>query len=193
MDINIEHRSPPDFELQQAFLVYKSTSDSRVVVTRNQIKDHRVLPGGFVEPPEFIANRHKYWIQPGDVYRDNKTYVFMTPPRRVTQHFSGGAGRKVKVWSETERHPQYMWAVQDGNLYVWRFRKHKDDYMLLSPRLWNVSENGHVCAGTMPKPDITKGRKAMEDFWESAFSHALTQTHNWKGRLSTWLASRSKQ
>lgn len=185
MDLQVEHRNLPDLNLEQAFLVYQASKGGEALVTQHRVKDHRVLPGGFVEPPAFIPQPHAYWFQPGDVYRDNRTYVFITPAVRRRVYYAKGVVDKTS--GRREHHPQYMWAVRDGSLHVWRFRRHGNDYILLSPRLWNVNEVGSVCLGTVPPPKLSEGRKAMEDFWESAFSHPLAHKHEWKGRLSEWL------
>jgi len=184
MDVTIEANDPPELELQQAYLVYGS-GQGHSLVTHHRVQDNRVLPGRMVERPAFIGNRHSYWFQAGDIYRSHKVYIFTTPAQVKVQHFSSNR----RVWSEEERHPQYMWAVGDGNLHVWRFRRYKDDYILLSPRLWNVSDNGSVCTGSMPKPKLSDGRKAMEDFWGSAFSHSASTNNKYKQRLSKWIAN----
>jgi len=188
MDINIGHQELPEFTLGQAFLVYKAPDTREVLVTKHRVENHRILPGAYVEPPAFIENKHAYWLQPGDVYRDNRTYVFTTPPKKQTLVYTGTFAKGVRPHLNG-RVPQYMWALREGSLHVWRFRRHKDDYILLSPRLWNVSDDGSVCIGSMPRPKLRDGRKVVDDFWGSAFSHPSTHKHEWKGRLSTWLKS----
>ena len=186
MDIEVDCRESPDLELTTAFLVYRA--GQQCVVTRHRVRGQRVLPGNFVEPPEFIGGRHRtHWFQEGDVYRDNKVYVFRTPACRRKVYYAKNVEGVTS--GRLEYHPQYLWAVGDGSLHVWRYSLRNGEYYLRPPQLWNVSEGGHVCTGSMPRPKLADGRKAMEDFWGSAFSHPVPNTNKWKGRLSEWVKS----
>jgi PRTRC genetic system protein B len=176
------------FELREALLVYGDRQ--RSFVTRHHVTLHKDGPPtlepaqpltlGFVESlVRSLWGGSSAEVLPENVLaRGDRLIVWWTPACRRRMFYHDAEQKAAAFNGRTFPQPPLVWRVDDRSLKIRALRENKrpcaSTKLAVAP-FWNLSDDGHVCTGTMRCPDSAAVASIPEwerGFYESAFTHA---------------------
>jgi PRTRC genetic system protein B len=176
------------FELREALLVYGDRQKS--FVTRHEValqKDapHTLGPAqpltiAFVESlVRSLRGSCATEVLPENILaKGDRMIVWWTPPQRRQMFYESSEGKAAALNGRTFPQPPMVWRVDGGDLMIRALTEDKRPQtttkLAVAP-LWNLSDNGRVCTGSMRRPDSASVAAIPEwerGFYESAFTHA---------------------
>ena len=188
MQVQISIGENHRFELREALLVYGDRQ--RNFVTRHQVTLHKDGPPtldpaqplslGFLESlVRLLAGRSTAEVLPENVLaKGDRMIVWWTAARRRQMFYENSECRGRELNGRTFPQPALVWRVDNGDLKIRALAENRrpaaTTTLAVAP-FWNLSDDGRVCTGTMPRPDSARAASIPEwerGFYESAFTHA---------------------
>lgn len=188
MQIHISIGENHRFELREALLVYGDRQQS--FVTRHQVVLHKDGPPtleaaqpltlGFVESlVRSLWGGSSAEVLPENVLaKGDRMIVWWTPACRRRMFYENAEKKAVALNGCAFPQPPLVWRVDDRGLKIRALRENRrpgaSTALAVAP-FWNLSEDGHVCTGTMRCPNNASVASMPEwerGFYESAFTHA---------------------
>jgi PRTRC genetic system protein B len=166
MEVHISIGENHRFELREALLVYGDRQ--RSFVTRHRVTLHKDGPPT-LEPAQpltlgFVESlvRSLWGGSSADVLPENvvakggRLIVWWTQACRRRMFYENAEQKATALDGHTFPQPPLVWRVDDGGLRIRALRENKrpgaSTTLAVAP-FWNLSDNGHVCTGTMRCPD----------------------------------------
>jgi PRTRC genetic system protein B len=188
MQIHISVGENHRFELREALLVYGDRQKS--FVTRHEVALQKDAPPtlGPAQPltTAFVESlvRSLSGSSEGEVLPENvlakgdRMIAWWTPARRRQMFYQNSEGKAAELNGKVFPQPPLVWRVKNGDLTIRALvenRRPDSATKLAVAPLWNLSDNGRVCTGSMRRPDTATVSSIAEwerGFYESAFTHA---------------------
>jgi PRTRC genetic system protein B len=188
MQIHVSIGENHRFELREALLVYGDRQKS--FVTRHEVAFQKDAPPtlGPAQPltVAFVESlvRSLSGSSDGEVLPENvlakgdRMIAWWTPARRRQMFYQNSEGKAVELNGKVFPQPPLVWRVKNGDLTIRALvdnRRPGSATKLAVAPLWNLSDNGRVCTGSMRRPDGATVSSIVEwerGFYESAFTHA---------------------
>ena len=188
MQVHVSIGENHRFELREALLVYGDGQKS--FVTRHAVAMQKDAPPtlgpaqpltiAFVESlVRSLSGSSAAEVLPENILaKGDRMIVWWTPPRRRQMFYESSEGKAAALNGRTFPQPPLVWRVDGGDLMIRALTENKRPQAMtklaVAP-LWNLSNNGRVCTGSMRRPD-SASVAAIPDwergFYESAFTHA---------------------
>ena len=188
MQVHISIGESHRFELREALLVYGDRQ--RSFVTRHQVKLHmdgpptlepaQPLSLGFLESlVRSLTGTASAEILPDNVLaKGDRMIAWWTAACRRQMFYENSERKAAGLNGRTFPQPALVWRVDNGDLKIRALTENKrpaaTTTLAVAP-FWNLSDDGHVCTGTMHRPDSARAASIQEwerGFYESAFTHA---------------------
>lgn len=188
MEVHISIGENHRFELREALLVYGDRQ--RSFVTRHQVALHKDGPPtlqaaqpltlSFVESlARSLWGGSSAEVLPENVLaKGDRLIVWWTAACRRQMFYQDAEEKTSKLNGCVFLQPPLIWRVDDGGLKIRALRENKRPHattkLMVAP-FWNLSDDGHVCTGTMRCPGnaaVTSLSAWERAFYESAFTHA---------------------
>jgi PRTRC genetic system protein B len=188
MQVHVSIGENHRFELREALLVYGDRQKS--FVTRHEVALQKDAPPtlgpaqpltiAFVESlVRSLSGSSAAEVLPENILaRSDRMIVWWTPPQRRQMFYESSEGKAAALNGRTFPQPPLVWRVDGGDLMIRALTENKRPQaatMLAVAPLWNLSDNGRVCTGSMRHPDSASVAAIPEwerGFYESAFTHA---------------------
>jgi PRTRC genetic system protein B len=176
------------FELREALLVYGDRQNH--FVTRHQIQSQGEAPPtlGPAQPltEAFVDSlaRSLYGSSKAEVLpayvlaKGDRMIAWWTPARRRQMFYQNAEGKASALNGCTFPQPPLVWRVENCDLAIRALtesRRPEAETKLAFAPLWNLSDDGRVCLGSMRRPDSATVRSIdgwERGFYESAFTHS---------------------
>ena len=188
MEIHLSIGQNHRFELHEALLVYRDRHSS--FITRHDVQAQKSGPPtlgpaqpltlAFVESlMRSLGGGVAAEVLPENVLaKGDRLIVWWTPEQRRQMFYESAEGKAVDLNGQVFPQPPLVWKVENGELTIRALcankRPQATTTLAVAP-LWNLSDDGRVCTGTMRRPDSATVA-AIPDwergFYESAFTHA---------------------
>jgi PRTRC genetic system protein B len=188
MQVHVSIGENHRFELREALLVYGDRQKS--FVTRHEVALQKDAPPtlgpaqpltiAFVESlVRSLSGSCAAEVLPENVLaKGERMIVWWTPQQRRQMFYESSEGKAAALNGRTFPQPPLVWRVDGGDLMIRALTENKRPQTMtklaVAP-LWNLSDNGRVCTGSMRRPD-SASVAAIPDwergFYESAFTHA---------------------
>ena len=188
MEIHLSIGQNHCFELREALLVYRDRQSS--FITRHDVQAQKSGPPtlgpaqpltlAFVESlMRSLGGGVAAEVLPENVLaKGDRLIVWWTPEQRRQMFYESAEGKAVDLNGQVFPQPPLVWKVENGELTIRALcankRPQATTTLAVAP-LWNLSDDGRVCTGTMRRPDSATVA-AIPDwergFYESAFTHA---------------------
>jgi PRTRC genetic system protein B len=188
MQVHVSIGQNHRFELRDALLVYRDKQSS--FITRHDVASRKDAPPtlGPAQPltVAFIESlvRSLGGAMQAEVLPENllaktdRMIVWWTPARRRQMFYENSEGKAAELNGRVFPQPPLVWKAANHELSVRALNENKrpdaGTKLAVAP-FWNLSDDGHVCTGTMRRPDSASVASipAWErGFYESAFTHA---------------------
>jgi PRTRC genetic system protein B len=188
MQVHVSIGENHRFELREALLVYGDRQKS--FVTRHEVTMQKDAPPtlgpaqpltiAFVEAlVRSLSGSSAAEVLPENILaKSDRMIVWWTPPRRRQMFYESSEGKAAALNGRAFPQPPLVWRVDGGDLMIRALRENKRPQattkLAVAP-LWNLSDNGRVCTGSMRRPDNASVAAIPEwerGFYESAFTHA---------------------
>lgn len=188
MQVNISIGHNRRFELHDALLVYGDRQDS--FVSRHRVTTHDDAPPslGPAEPltVAFIeslvrslgGNSAAEVLTENILAKGNRMICWWTPARRRQMFYANSEGKAAALNGCIFPQPPLVWRVDGGSLKIRALLEDRrplaETHLAVAP-FWNLSDDGHVCTGSMRRPDSAAVAAVIDwekGFYESAFTHA---------------------
>lgn len=188
MEVHISIGENHRFELREALLVYRD--HQRSFVTRHQVSLHKDGPPtleaaqplalSFVESlARSLWGGSSAEVLPENVLaKSDRLIVWWTPACRRQMFYENAEKKAAALNGRLFPQPPLVWRVDAGGLKIRALRENRRPDALSTLAVapfWNLSDDGHVCTGTMRCPDSASVASIPEwerGFYESAFTHA---------------------
>jgi len=188
MEIHLSIGQNHRFELHEALLVYRDRQSS--FITRHDVQAQKVGPPtlgpaqpltlAFVESlMRSLGGGITTEVLPESVLaKGDRLIVWWTPEQRRQMFYENAEGKMADLNGGVFPQPPLVWKVENGELSIralYANERPQGTTTLAVAPLWNVSDDGRVCTGTMRRPDsaTVASIPAWErGFYESAFTHA---------------------
>jgi PRTRC genetic system protein B len=176
------------FELREALLVYRDQRSS--FITRHDVTAQKGAPPAlgpaqpltvtFIESlVRTLGGSAAAEVLPENVLaKGDRMIAWWTPARRRQMFYENSEGKAAELNGRVFPQPPLVWKVANGELSIRAFavnkRPQSTTTLAVAP-LWNLSDDGRVCTGTMRRPDsasVTAIPAWEQGFYESAFTHA---------------------
>jgi len=176
------------FELHEALLIYRDRQSR--FITRHDVAARKDAPPtlgpaqpltvAFVEVlMRSLSGSVQAEVLPANILaKADRMIVWWTPTRRRQMFYENSEGKAAELNGRIFPQPPLVWRVSHGELNIRALTENKrpegSTKLAVAP-FWNLSDDGHVCTGTMRRPDsaAVAAIPAWEGgFCESAFTHA---------------------
>lgn len=188
MEIHLSIGQNYRFELGEALLIYRDRQSS--FITRHDVLTQKsgpptlgpaqLLTLAFVESlMRSLGGGVAAEVLPENVLaRGERLIVWWTPRQRRQMFYESADGKAGGLNGQVFPQPPLVWKVANGELAIRALNENsrpKAATALAVAPFWNLSDDGHVCTGTMRRPESATvvAIPAWErGFYESAFTHA---------------------
>jgi PRTRC genetic system protein B len=188
MQIQVSIGENHRFELREALLVYGDRQKS--FVTRHDITLQKDAPPtlgpaqpltvSFVESlVRSLSGSCAAELLPENILaKGDRMIAWWTPARRRQMFYQNSEGKVAELNGRVFSQPPLVWQVHSGDLMIRALTENKrpqSSTKLAVAPLWNLSDNGRVCTGSMRRPDgatVSSVTDWERGFYESAFTHA---------------------
>jgi PRTRC genetic system protein B len=188
MQIHVSIGENHRFELHDALLVYGDRQ--RSFVTRHQVTLHKdaaptlgpaqPLTIGFLESlARSLSGAVRAEVLPENVLaKSDRMVAWWTPPCRRQMFYENAEGKANKLNGRMFPQPALVWRASNLGLKIRALvvnRRPTAETALAVAPYWNLSDDGHVCTGSMRCPEnasVSSIPAWERAFYESAFTHA---------------------
>ena len=166
MQVHVSIGENHRFELREALLVYGDRQKS--FVTRHEVAMQKDAPPtlgpaqpltiAFVESlVRSLSGSSAAEVLPENILaKGDRMIVWWTPPQRRQMFYESSEGKAAALNGRTFPQPPLVWRVDGGDLMIRALTENKRPQAMtklaVAP-LWNLSDNGRVCTGSMRRPD----------------------------------------
>ena len=199
------------FELRDALLIYRESRRSFItlhaVTAQKQgpplLGPAQPLTTAFVEDLAVsLSGGSTAEVLPENVLAKTDRMIAWWTPRRVRRmFFENTEGKAQQLNRKLFPQPPLVWKVAHGELKIRALCENKrprEQTTLAVAPLWNLSDDGGVCLGSMRCPESTSVASLgawEQGFYESAFTHANVGrlTRHQGGHDALWAELRGKR
>lgn len=188
MQVHISIGENHRFELREALLVYGDRQ--RSFVTRHEVTAQNDAPptlgpaqpltSAFVESlVRSLSGNSTAEVLPENVLaKGDRMIAWWTPAQRRQMFYESADGKADALNGHIFPQPPLLWRVESGDLMIRALAENRRPQATTTVAVapfWNLSDDGHVCTGSMRRPN-SAAASAIPDwergFYESAFTHA---------------------
>jgi PRTRC genetic system protein B len=188
MQVHISIGENHRFELREALLVYGDQRTS--FVTRHEVTVRegaapalgpaQPLTIAFVESlVRSLSGSFMAEVLPENILaKGDRMIAWWTPAQRRQMFYENSELKGASLNGRKFPQPPLVWRVDNGDLKIRALLQNKrptaETKLAVAP-FWNLSDDGHVCAGSMRRPESTAVVSVSDwerGFYESAFTHA---------------------
>jgi PRTRC genetic system protein B len=188
MQIQVSIGENHRFELREALLVYGDRQKSFVTYHDVTLQKDAPPPLGAAQPltASFVESLVRSLsgscaaeVLPENILaKGDRMIAWWTPARRRQMFYQNSEGKVAELNGRVFPQPPLVWRVHSGDLMIRALTENKrpqSSTKLAVAPLWNLSDNGRVCTGSMRRPDgatVSSVADWERGFYESAFTHA---------------------